>query len=260
VNKTRIAALLAAGTAMAVAPVLASAPAQAAPRHTTLYVSAGARANHASNRSCGSAAFRSIGAAVAAARPGATIVVCAGTYHEDVAVTKALTIEGRRGATVDATKKNNGFAITAPNVTVTGLTIRNAIGEGILSTADRTTITHNVVENNDLGGLPKNPVPNDYAECKATAGVPGDCGEGIHLMGSSHSTVADNISRHNSGGILISDEGHPASYNRIAGNTVTDNLFDCGITVVSHNPAGAKTVHGAKANKFTKVTVPVFTH
>jgi parallel beta-helix repeat protein len=84
-----------------------------------------------------------------------------------------------------------------------------------------------------------NPVPNSYAECQAQGGVPGDCGEGIHLMGSSYSTVADNVDTGNSGGILLSDKTGPTSHNQITGNVVTDNLFDCGITVVGHNPHAA---------------------
>jgi hypothetical protein len=72
--------------------------------------------------------------------------------------------------------------------------VKNAIGEGILvNKADAVTLQNNVVTHNDLGGLPVNPVPNSYAQCQAQGGVPGDCGEGIHLMGSSHSTVRNNV-------------------------------------------------------------------
>ena len=43
---------------------------------------------------CSNAEFSTISAAVAAANPGATIVVCPGTYVEDVTVEKPLTIVG----------------------------------------------------------------------------------------------------------------------------------------------------------------------
>ncbi len=59
-------------------------------------------------------------------------VVCAGTYAESVAVAKALTLSGQ-GATIDATGLDNGIKITASNVTVSGFTVENATGEGILA-------------------------------------------------------------------------------------------------------------------------------
>ena len=69
---------------------------------------------------------------VTAAAAGDTVVVCAGTYKETVAVAKALTLSGQ-GATIDATGLDNGVKITASNVTVSGFTVENATGEGILA-------------------------------------------------------------------------------------------------------------------------------
>jgi parallel beta-helix repeat protein len=105
-------------------------------------------------------------------------------------------------------------------------------------------------DRNDLGGVPVNPVRNTYAECQAQAGVPGDCGEGIHLMSSSYSTVENNVSTGNSGGILVSDETGPAAHNRIAGNVVADNHFGIWTT-------GPVTVRGEHDNRFAGDTVPV---
>jgi nitrous oxidase accessory protein NosD len=232
VNKFKMAA----AAAIAIAPLVVSGPAQAHDRVGPLYVSAGARGHHADDRSCASAAYGSIGAAIAAAPAGSKVVVCAGTYREGVSIGKKLTVEGRPGATVDASGQNVGVAITAAYVTVSGLTVRHATGEGILvNGVDHATLTGDTVIDNDLGVT----VANTYPECQAQQGVPGDCGEGIHLMGSSWSTIAGNVSRGNSGGVLVSDEGRPAAHNRIAGNSVTGNLTACGITVVGHNPAAA---------------------
>ena len=228
----------AAATALAV-PALAATSAQASSSNSTVYVSTHGTAT-ANDASCGSAAYKSIGAAVSAAAWGGKVVVCGGTYHEDVAVTKTLSLLGRSGAVIDATNHNNGILVTAADVTVSGFKVTNAIGEGILvSSANHVTIAGNVVTNNDLGGLPVNPVPNTYAECQSQGGVPGDCGEGIHLMGSSYATVAGNVSTGNSGGILLTDETGPAAHNQIVGNVVASNLFDCGVTVVGHNPKAA---------------------
>jgi parallel beta-helix repeat protein len=197
-------------------------------------------ASTAAGRDCTSAAYDSINAAITAVAADGTVVVCGGTYREDVSVTKTVTIQGRSNATIDATNQINGVTVTAAHATVSGLTVENAIGEGILvNGANNVTIQSNVVKHNDLGGSPVNPVPNSYPFCAATQGVPGDCGEGIHLMGSSNSTVSGNTSTDNSGGILISDETGPAGHDRIIGNVVTDNLYACGVTVVGHNPAAA---------------------
>jgi parallel beta-helix repeat protein len=235
-NRLRTIALAAGGAALA-SPLLWAVPAQAQPAPQTAYVSA---SPNGAGHDCGPAAYRSIAAAVSATPAGGTIVVCGGTYREDVAVAKPLTIESRGNVTIDAANLVNGFLITAPHVTVSGFTVRNAIGEGIL--VDHTndvTVQNNVVTGNDLGARPGDPVPNGYAECQAAGGVPGDCGEGIHLMGVTGSTVRGNVSTGNSGGILLSDETGPTAHNQISGNVVTGNVSDCGITVVGHNPNAA---------------------
>jgi len=72
-------------------------------------------------------------------------------------------------------------------------------------------------------------------------GIPGfetgedfDCGEGIHLIGVDHSTVAGNLIEGNAGGILLSDDTGATHDNLITGNTARNNPFDCGITLASH--------------------------
>src|SRR6266853_99919 len=64
-----------------------------------------------------------------------------------------------------------------------------------------------------------------------------DCGEGIHLNAVHHSTVANNQVDHNAGGILMTDETGPNHDNLITGNVVTENGYDCGITLASHRAA-----------------------
>ncbi len=63
-----------------------------------------------------------------------------------------------------------------------------------------------------------------------------DCGEGIHLMATDHSSLVRQRSEHNSGGVLITDETGPSHDNLISGNFVHDNPFACGITMASHGP------------------------
>jgi parallel beta-helix repeat protein len=219
----------------------------------TLYVSPTGMAGGAGT-SCAAAAYSTIAAAVTAAAAGDTVVVCAGTYKETVAVAKALTLSGQ-GAPIDATGLDNGVKITASNVTVSGFTVENATGEGILAQQptpvkgplvggtqlytgvpiSRVTITHNVVMNNDQGGLPANVATTAYPECQESGNIPGDCGEGIHLWSVANSSVTFNTVTDNAGGILLTDEFGPTHGNLIAGNIVTDNAYDCGITLPSHS-------------------------
>ena len=116
--------------------------------------------------SCDDATFSSINAAVAAAAAGGTVVVCPGTYSEDVIVNKALNLMGR-DATIDATGLENGVQVVASNVVVDGFTIQNANGEGVLAGVDAltegpllpatgpvltdVTVSNNAVINNDKG-------------------------------------------------------------------------------------------------------------
>jgi parallel beta-helix repeat protein len=239
VNKLRVSAISAAGGLALVSPFLGVVAAQAQSSAHTVYVSTHI-ANRATDQSCATAAYQSINSAIAAVATNGTVVVCGGTYAEGVSITKSLNLAGRSGATIDATNQINGVLIGASHVTVSGLTVKNAIGEGVLANdVSNVTIAANIVKHNDLGGMPVNPVPNSYPFCQPSQGVPGDCGEGIHLMGVSNSTVSGNVSSDNSGGILISDETGPSAHNRIVGNIVTDNLYACGVTVVGHNPAAA---------------------
>ena len=62
-----------------------------------LYVSARAKPWN-SDRSCRSAAFKTIQSAVNAAPAGGTVVVCPGTYYEQVVISKPLTLTGKQAA------------------------------------------------------------------------------------------------------------------------------------------------------------------
>jgi parallel beta-helix repeat protein len=188
-----------------------------------------------------------IGAAVAAAAPGDLILVHAGTYDEQVVVTKPLSLvaAGDGLVTIDASSEPNGIFIdgisSAPNagianVVVSGFTIRNANFEGVLVVnASNVTIAGNHVTENDQS------LDIAASTCPGTPAFEtdegDDCGEGIHLMGADHATVTRNDVDRNSGGILISDETGISQANVISENHVHDNPYDCGITMASHPPA-----------------------
>lgn len=94
------------------------------------------------------------------------------------------------------------------------------------------TIEGNVVEDNDLAFDLTSPEPN--TACPASPTDADDCGEGIHLLGATYSSVIRNKVSHNIGGILVSDGGlaptsvGPAAHNVIAYNAATENAVACG--------------------------------
>lgn len=216
--------------------------------------SADSAQHHVLRVGCGRGAYATIGAAVSAASSGDTVVVCSGTYHELVTVPagKPLTIKGTGHPVVDAnglsdpaTGQFSGVLVLASGTTIEGLTVENASGEGILVQGLAAPVTHvrirdNRVIGNDLGNATGTVITDSpYAECNGVPGIPGDCGEGIHLWAVADSSVTGNFVSHDSGGVLLTDETGPTHGNLIAFNTVSDNTFDCGVTLAGHNPAAA---------------------
>lgn len=173
---------------------------------------------------------KTITQALANAGAGVTITVQAGTYKETVTVSKQVVLQGQQ-ATIDATGLVNGILIKASGSTVSGFTVRNAQGEGILAmSVSNVTISNNIVLSNDKGAH-----TSVTTECQDAGSVPGDCGEGLHLMSVANSTVSNNDVEQNVGGLLVTDELGPTHDNVISSNTVSNNLEDCGITLASHN-------------------------
>jgi hypothetical protein len=187
--------------------------------------------------------FDSIADAVAAAKPGGTIIVGPGTYNEGVVIGKSVSLigAGPGKTTIDATGLPNALYIDGldnpglRSVTVTGFTLANANFEGLLITnAVNVTIKGNLVTGNNTS------LDIDTDTCPGQppfeTGEDFDCGEGMHIMGVSYSTFSNNVSAGNSGGFLISDDTGETHDNLITGNIIKDNPFDCGITLASHGP------------------------
>lgn len=252
----------ASGAVLIGAGVVALSPALGSP-NARVYASPGATPTGAGH-SCASAKFATIGAAVAHAAPGATVVACPGTYAERVVIQKPLTLIGK-SATVDAAglpgaptgailgqQPYAAITVEASRVTITGLTVENAEGEGILAANPNpvagpnlggkqfytgtplhdVTIVNNVVKNNDVG---YNDPSSPYVFCTPNGGS--DCGGGIHLLSVANSTVRNNSVTGGADGILLTDEFGPNRHNLIKGNYVADNTKECGIVLPGHNLA-----------------------
>ncbi len=182
-----------------------------------------------------------ISAAIAISGPGDVIGVSPGTYHEQVVITKSISLIGNNPTTtfIDGTGFNNAVLVDGlhnPDLTqvmIRGFNIENANFEGILATnVSDLSIESNTIQNNDK---------NLQASSGICPGLPAfetgenaDCGEGVHLMGVTHSVVTENLLNGNSGGILLTDETGPTHDNLIAHNIASDNLYASGITLASY--------------------------
>jgi hypothetical protein len=208
-----------------------------------------------------SGCYSKIGAAVSAAGVNDRINIGAGRYSEGVVINKpvALIGAGSEATIINAQGQPNGIYIDGldhpgmSGVLITGFTVTNANFEGILVTNS----SYLVISQNHVTG-------NNQSLDVAGGTCPGvpvfetnegqDCGEGIHLMGVDHATVAQNESDLNSGGILLTDETGHNHDNVIVGNNVHDNPFACGITMASHPPspnAASKLPYGVFNNTVT---------
>ena len=228
---------------------IVSSPAGAAP-DPTWYVAPSPAGTGSSGGSCSAPGFNTIMGAVNAAATGDTVEVCPGTYDEGVTVLgKAITLNGSPGgtpATIDAAGQTEGVIVEGAGAAGSffeGFTIQNAKQEGILvQGTSNVTVRDNLVSGNDLSCIPET--------------GPNDCGEGIHLEDVTGSTVSRDTSEDNTGGILLDDGvppgsigvsafGGPTTYygptsgNMVLNNIVVNNVWDCGITMPSHNSLAA---------------------
>ena len=196
--------------------------------------------------------YSTISDALSHAAANDTIHVGPGTYNEEVDVTFPVSIvgAGSHSTIVDATNLAHGFFVAGydnpglNDVTIAGFTVRYALYEGILVvSASDVTLRDNKVENNDQ--IPGIQFTGDPTGCPNQPGngiyetdETGDCGGGIHLVGTANSIVSRNFVSGNSDGILISDETAESHDNLVTHNIFRDNPSECGIVMASHPPAG----------------------
>lgn len=144
--------------------------------------------------------YDTIKEAVAMAKAGDTIVVCPGTYKENIELEKSITIRSVNGpdsTTVLANdSKDHAFEVTANYVTIDGFTVEGATGwwkSGIyLYCADYCNFTNNNCSNNRYG---------------------------IYGYESNNNSISNNTCTNNDRGIYLSNSVN----NKLKGNIMVDN-------------------------------------
>jgi len=187
-----------------------------------------------------------------------------------ILIAKPLTLEGQ-AAIIDAsgptpaTGSIVGIAVTSSAVRVEGFIVTGAVDEGILAeppaalaaggsetpASPVTPITHVTISGNTATGNNAGFAPP--FGCTLASEYAGDCGGGIHFNAVVHSTMTNNVVSNNADGILMTDEAGPDAYNTVAGNYVVYNVYECGITLPSHNGAAASFSIGPGGPKVTKL-------
>ncbi len=204
--------------------------------------------------SCSARVPCSLENAISAAAPGDVVYAFAGVYNGGFVIDKAITVRGS-GAVINASSSpfGNGVHIVGPGgsgSSVENFKIENAKFEGILvgtapvapETENGTPVTSgepvsnvriadNTLTDNGTG------FGTNAGQCYSTPEAPGDCGETIHLVSVTDSTVEGNYVEDDVGGILLTDEFGPNSGNVVRLNRTIGNTDDCGITLAGHSSA-----------------------
>jgi parallel beta-helix repeat protein len=196
---------------------------------------------------CPNADFTTIQGAVDAAAPGDKILVCAGTYHERVLITKSeLTLQAKGApgdVTVDADLIGNGILISgASGVTIEGFTVREGHDNDIsLLAADGNTLRKNVLtaavhDPINLVNSDDNLIEHNVSIDNLAANA---CGINL-AVGSDGNTVRHNLLVNNEWGIQIAGSADNVIFHNEArgnrGNGIR-NVGNSSGTVIENNRA-----------------------
>lgn len=178
----------------------------------------------------GAGGFPTVTEALAAARPGDTVLVQPGTYRERLALDRPVTLRGEPGAVLDGGGRGDVVRITAPGVTLLGLTIRgsgtdlNTDDAAIRITAadsrvERVTVTESLhgiyVQDAAFVALVDNLITGHSALAEA------DRGNAIHLHNSRHVRMERNVIEGVRDGLYFSY----ADSTEAIGNVVTGSRY-----------------------------------
>jgi parallel beta-helix repeat protein len=178
--------------------------------------------------------FDSIQEAVSAAAPHQTILVCPGTYEENVDVTESVKITSKEGYQVTTVASQDTgkhvFHVRKDNTTIEGFTITGAAGvemAGIYvfgSVVNNSTIRTNSLTGNTFGIYLNSANETTIQGNK----IHGNSGAGVYIVSSANSEIASNIIDGNTGdGIHLFD--HTEDSTRIKNNWIRANTGNAGI-------------------------------
>jgi len=166
---------------------------------------------------------------VATASPGAVITVSPGVHRVNLRITRALTLVGKPGAILDGGGQGDVLRISASDVAVRGLTIRNsgidltAMNAGIFieRQARRVTVADNTLDHVLFGVYLDGPADVKVLDNRIV-GLPElrspDRGDGIHLWNDTGVMVRGNDISRSRDGIYI----YISPHNEIVGNVIHD--------------------------------------
>jgi filamentous hemagglutinin family protein len=209
----------------------------------------------ASNQGSRLTPINTIQGGVNAAVAGGKVNVAAGTYAENVSITKALTLAGT-GAGQSIIRPASGDAVAVSGtigagstVLIDGFTLREAPGAGV-SVASGTTLGQLTIQNSDF-------LNNGHfgftADGSTTAGIPGLAN--VLLL---NSTFEGNGAPYTSAASLGQGDIHFNYYNgnaTLRNITITGNTEHTGIHFRGYHNASGGAVHDAGAVVFDNVTI-----
>jgi parallel beta-helix repeat protein len=167
-------------------------------------------------------ALKTISAGLSAAKAGSTILVDNGTYNENVAINKAVTLQAASGATpiIDAGKKYPAIWVYVNNVVVNGFTIRNGgpLYAGIYVSGSGATITNNKISGCGRGIF----LTTGTGSTVRGNTVSGATTCGLEVRGSGNNKLQDNVVTSSATAIRL----YNTKGNTITGNSLSGNTYD----------------------------------
>jgi hypothetical protein len=223
------------GTAVSLLALGAAGGAAQASVNHTVYVSPHGSHGKA-GYSCGTARYKNINTALGAVAAGGTVVVCSGTYYQEVVVTKPVSLVGRH-ATINATGQ--------PALSVGGMTLPGSDAIAVLGTSHvgitGFTVTGAGFDGILVGGSSHVSVSRNTAVANGTFVnlQQGANGVGIDLNSSPWSSATNNrVIANQAGGLEIADDIGAANHDTVAWNYETGSYDGCGVIVAGHSDAG----------------------
>lgn len=193
-----------------------------------------------SGRASASAPPNSITALIAQAAPGDTVMVPAGTYHEQVIVDKPLTLVGAGWPVIDADRAGDVIRVTAADVTVRGFVVQGSARDvsdepaAIRVRADRSTIEGNRVRDCLYGIVLEDSAGHHVLNNQVSSVLefhPERRGHALYLWHTDANTVTDNVITGAKDGIFVGFSTH----NRVEGNRVAGARYGIHYMYADHN-------------------------